>query len=227
MLIIYIIQIIVNCITEKIKKLLNTALIQSKNPSCRIYLGSYMDFSSTLGNYVVLFRNVIVANSTIGDYSFIQKQSMINNADIGRFCSIATNVVVGPGQHPVTFVSTHPSFYSASQPVAKTFADKEYFEPFKRTTIGNDVWIGQNAVLMDGVSVGNGAIVAAGAVVTKDVPDYAIVGGVPAKIIKYRFQEDVIQKLLQSEWWEKDSEWFIKNRQKFLNYKEFIKNDVK
>jgi len=206
---------------------MRTALIQSKNPSCRIYSGVIIDFNSKLGNYVVLFKNTVITDSTIGDYSFVQKQTVVNKADIGRFCSIAMGVVIGPGQHPVNFVSTHPSFYSASQPVAKTFSDKEYFEPFKRTTIGNDVWIGQNAVLMDGVKIGNGAIIAAGAIVTKDIPDYAIVGGVPARIIKYRFQEEVIQKLLQSKWWENDSEWFFKNAEKFLTYEEFINNDIK
>ncbi|MHC1759634.1 MAG: CatB-related O-acetyltransferase [Negativicutes bacterium] len=215
------------CIIEKMKTSLRNAVIQRNNPSCKIYSGTIIDSSSRLGKYVVLFKNVVVSNSTIDDYSFVQKQSMINNADIGRFCSIAMNVVVGPGQHSVNFVSSHPSFYSSSQPVAKTFSDKEYFEPFKKVFIGNDVWIGQNAVLMDGIKVGNGVVIATGAVVTKDVPDYAIVGGVPARIIRYRFRDDVIKKLLQSKWWEKDSEWFLKNARQFLDCEAFIKNDIK
>lgn len=205
-------------IIEKTKKSWYTALIQRKNPSCNIYPGVMVDNTSKLGKHIVLFKDVVIINSNIGDYSFVQKNSMLNQADVGKFCSIAMGVVIGPGQHPVHFVSTHPSFYSATQPVAKTFSDGEYFEPFKRTTIGNDVWIGHNAVLMDGITVGNGAIIAAGAVVTKDVPDYAIVGGVPARIIKYRFSEDVIHRILNSKWWERDSQWFTANAEKMRDF---------
>nr|WP_320148042.1 CatB-related O-acetyltransferase [uncultured Anaeromusa sp.] len=218
-------KLIAMAATDAIKCFLRAAIVQQRNPKCKIYPGANVDLASRFGNYVVLFTNAIVANSTIGDHTFVQKGSMINNADVGKFCSIAKGVVVGPGQHPLHLISTHPSFYSAVQPVGKNFSEREYFEPFKRTMIGNDVWIGQNAVLLDGVIIGNGAVIAAGAVVAKDVPPYAIVGGVPARIIKYRFQEPVIEKLLQMNWWEKESQWLQENALLFLDVKEFIEND--
>lgn len=111
------------------------------------------------------------------------KNSVVVNAIIGKFCSIAAGVNIGLGQHPVEYVSTHPSFYSVSQPIAKTYSGSDLFEPFKgRINIGHDVWIGQNVLVMDGLKIGTGAIIAAGAVVTKDVPPYAIVAGVPARL---------------------------------------------
>ena len=90
--------------------------------------------------------------------------------------------------------------------------------------IGNDVWIGTGAILLDGVTIGNGAIVAAGAVVNKDVPPYAVVGGVPAKIIKYRFSEEIVKKLEESRWWEKEESWLLKNAEKFSNIEIFLKS---
>jgi acetyltransferase-like isoleucine patch superfamily enzyme len=210
---------------QKLKNSMLTALVQMKNPTCNIYPGVIIGFNSKLGKYVVLFKDVSLHNATIGDYSYVQKQSAIGNADIGKFCSIAGNVLIGPGQHPIDFVSTHPAFYSPSQQIPITFATKEYFDLNKRTIIGNDVWIGQYVVLMDGIRVGNGAVIASGAIVTKDVPDYAIVGGMPASVIKYRFEEPVIRKLLESKWWDNDQEWFTQNAQKFLDWEEFIRND--
>lgn len=89
--------------------------------------------------------------------------------------------------------------------------------------IGNDVWIGANAIILQGVTIGDGAIIAAGAVVTKDVPPYAIVGGVPAKVIKYRFSDEVILKLLQIKWWDKPEEWIIQKLEKFTDVSGFVK----
>jgi acetyltransferase-like isoleucine patch superfamily enzyme len=188
---------------------------QNKYPTCRFHSGATIDSSSLLGKYNVIFKNVSIINSTIGDHTFVQHDSSIHHADVGKFCSIAPGVVVGLGQHPVRYVSTHPSFYSISQPIAKAYADKDYFEPFKRTLIGHDVWIGQNALITDGVTVGTGAVVAAGSVVTRDIPDYAIVGGVPAKIIKYRFDEGERMRLVKSEWWNMSDKWLQENFRMF------------
>ena len=98
-------------------------------------------------------------------------------------------------------ISTHPVFFSTRMQSGYTFADESYFEEYRGTTIGNDVWIGANAIVIDGVRIGDGAVVAAGAVVTKDVPAYAIVGGVPARIIRYRFLQTDIDVLLKINWW--------------------------
>jgi acetyltransferase-like isoleucine patch superfamily enzyme len=99
-------------------------------------------------------------------------------------------------------ISTHPIFYSPSWHSSISFVEKQYYEEFVQTIIGSDVWIGANVTILDGIKIGCGAIVAAGAAVTKDIPDYAIVGGVPAKIIKYRFSKEEIELLLSLKWWD-------------------------
>ena len=198
------------------------AKMERLNPSCVFYKGVNIDDSSELGRYVVLFRDVTFMNSTIGDNSFVQKQSVVMNADIGKFCSIASKVSIGLGNHPITMVSTHPAFYSSSQPLAKTFSDKDSFQPFKRIEIGHDVWLGQSTMIMDGVTIGTGAVIAAGAVVTKNIPPYAIAAGVPARIIKYRFDDRIIDGLLKSKWWNKSEEWLAKNDASFRDPEKFL-----
>lgn len=142
-------------------------------------------------------------NVQLGDYSAVGIGSCVSNAVVGRFSIIARDVYVGVGAHPTNLITTHSIFYK-NNPWGfhpEWVKDIKYDEA-PITTIGNDVWIGTRAVVMDGVSIGDGAIVAAGAVVTKDVPPFAIVGGVPAKIIKYRFSDDMINKLKEIRWWD-------------------------
>ena len=146
-------------------------------------------------------------DALLGRHSYVGSNFACPNAEtkIGAFCSIAANVIICPTQHPVGFLTTHPFSYLRDHKLAgqKRFAKYVHTKP---AVIGNDVWIGQNAVVMDGVKIGDGAVVAAGAVVTKDVPPYAIVGAVPAKVIKYRFDEETIGELLRLKWWELSDE---------------------
>lgn len=137
----------------------------------------------------------------IGEYTYING-GYIYKSRIGKFCSIGYGISIGPGEHYTERISTFPlSNRALGQEDESEFVIKGL------TIIGNDVWIGNNAIIMQGVKIGDGAVVAAGAVVTKNVPPYAIVGGVPAKILRYRFNDNIIEKLLQLKWWDKDIIW--------------------
>ncbi len=147
-----------------------------------------------------------ILNSTIGRYSYCGYDCWIINADIGAFCSISDSVYVGGSEHPMTWVSTSPVFEHGDSNGAPDSFSKFDVPETKRTIIGNDVWIGHGAIIKAGVSIGDGAVVGAGAVVTKYVPPYAIVGGCPAKIIRYRFDSDLIKQLLDTQWWTLDDD---------------------
>lgn len=197
------------------------ATLQSKYNKCKIAPTSIID-NSMLNEYVVVFDNVIVSNCNIGSHSYIQKNSRLFNSTIGNFCSIASNVSIAPGLHPTSGVSTHPSFFLKNTPLVVTFADRDFFDSAKKVTIGHDVWIGENVIILDGITIGTGAIIAAGSVVTKDVEPYSIMGGVPAKIIKYRFSDDIILELLKSEWWNIPNSWFVSNFKSMHNISDFL-----
>jgi chloramphenicol O-acetyltransferase type B len=144
-----------------------------------------------------------IVNSSFDKHSFCGYDCQINNTDIGSFCSIADNVIIGPSSHPFNWVGGSPVFYSGRDSVKAKFSEFDREKP-NRTVIGNDVWIGINAIIKSGVKIGHGAIIGMGSVVTKDVEPYAIVGGCPAKIIKKRFDDKIIKGLLESNWWNLD-----------------------
>lgn len=147
---------------------------------------------------------------------------------VGRFCSIAAEVKVARGTHPVTlpYATTSPMFFSTRKQSATTFSPIDRFDELKEpVTIGNDCWIGQRALLVGGITVGDGAVVMAGAVVTKDVPPYAIVGGVPAKVIKYRYDDETIAFLLKTRWWDKPIDWLKENHALLCDI-EALKNEL-
>jgi phosphonate metabolism protein (transferase hexapeptide repeat family) len=163
-----------------------------------------------------------VANSTMDRYSFCGYDCDINNAVIGSFCSIASNVRIGGAMHPVDWVSMSPVFYSGRDSVKKKFS--RFDRPADKTThIGSDVWIGDGAFIKQGVNIGVGAVIGMGSVVTKDVPPYTIVAGNPARVIRKRFNDDIINRLLESRWWEMSDNQLktlavdIKDPESFLN----------
>ena len=145
---------------------------------------------------------------SLGAFSTVAGEAqdgMIQNVSIGRYCSIAPHVDIGHGEHPHRWGATSTCFYTPGFAGFSNFlgakAKTHEWNCDRHSEIGNDVWIGEHAVIKAGVKIGDGAVVAAGAVVTKDVPPYAIVGGVPAKVVKYRFDEDCVAKLRASGWW--------------------------
>lgn len=130
---------------------------------------------------------------------------------MGSFCALAQNVKLGTSEHPIYFTSTNAIFYSKSKSY-KSFSDNEYFfEEHDKIKIDNDVWFGANSSVVGNVNIGSGAVIAYGAVVTKDVPPYAVVGGVPARIIKMRFSDDIIKRLLEIKWWNLSDAFFEKH----------------
>jgi len=166
-----------------------------------------------------------LANSTLGDYSYVGTDTKISNATIGKFCSIGPNVTISMGMHPTkTFVSTHPVFYSLTFPSHNRFATEQGFIEHGSVTIEHDVWIGNGASICDNVTIGTGAIVAAGAVVTSDVAPYSIVGGVPAKFIRQRFETEQIDQLLASRWWTQSDAFLSNHHREFHDIDSFMKN---
>lgn len=146
---------------------------------------------------------------TMGRYSYMGKNNSVANTTIGSFCSIASYCAIGGGAHPLDMVSTSPVFYEGKNGFNKHFSNIPT-EVNKAVEIGNDVWIGEAVFINDGLKIGTGAVIGAHSVVTKDVPPYAIVAGAPAKILRYRFDEETIQKLLASSWWEWSDEELAK-----------------
>lgn len=142
-----------------------------------------------------------VLDSVFDRHSFCGYDCSILSCDVGAFCSIANKVSVGGVAHPVSFVSTSPVFLSHKDSVKAKFASHDFL-PIVRTRIGNDVWIGEGAYIKAGVTIGHGAVVGMGSVVTKDVPPYAIVAGNPAKLIRMRFDESIVEALLEMAWWD-------------------------
>ncbi len=164
--------------------------------------------NTTFEEYITVGRETVLLDCHVGRYTYFGPRCRFNYTEIGRFCSVAADVKCGLGQHPISAVSTHPLFYKASiRPAIITLAERDTHQEFAPITIGHDVWIGESVLICDGVAIGNGAILAAGSVVTKDVEPYAIVGGVPATIIRKRFTDEQIAFLEHLQWWNKDLQW--------------------
>ena len=151
-----------------------------------------------------------VIDTSMGRYSYCGYHCTLIRCRIGRFCSVADNVSIGLASHPMEWVSTSPAFYHGRDSIPKDLASLDYDPAPAETVIGNDVWIGRRSVIMPGVKIGDGAIIAASAVVTKDVPPYTVVGGNPAEFIRRRFNDRLTAMLLELKWWDFKPDALIK-----------------
>ncbi len=177
----------------------------------------------TFGRYNAIGSNAVIINCTLGDFSYINSFSYVLNTTIGRYCSVGPNVKIAPGKHPTSvFVSTHPVTFNNQANLLKNYCITDKFKNYQPVTIGNDVWIGANAIIIDGVNIADGAIIAANSLVTGDVGAYEIVGGNPARFIKKRFNDEQIKYLLDTAWWNRSEDWIQANISKFWNIEDFV-----
>jgi chloramphenicol O-acetyltransferase type B len=175
------------------------------------------------GSYNWVGEHCVIINSELGDFSYVNSYTYIMYTKIGKYCSVGPNVKIAPGKHPTSvFVSTHPVTFNNQGNFVRNFVDRPVYQNYQQVTIGNDVWIGANAIIIDGVKIADGAIIAANSMVVKDVGLYEIVGGNPAKFIKKRFDDDQIDYLLYFKWWNKNPEWIEQNISRFWDIESFV-----
>jgi len=177
-----------------------------------------------IGNYCKIFDGCFLYKSSLGDYSYSNMNTSILRSTIGKYCSIASNVYIGPTSHPLDKISTHPFLFlkcygfieDDDQTVLKTREGAS-------THLGNDVWVGQGAVIMPGVNIGDGAVIGAHSAVTKDVEPYSIVMGLPAKHYRYRFEKDIVDELVIIKWWDWEQSKIKENIEDFNDLRRFVK----
>lgn len=188
----------------------------------------YFDKGTRFGGNNRIGSCCLILGSDIGKYTYMATNNRLDNVVIGNFCSIGSNIRIISTTHPSKeFVSTHPSFFSTLNQAGKTFVKNNKFTEVlnlngRKLIVGSDVWIGDNVTFMGGVTIGDGAIIGAHALVTKDVPPYAIVGGVPAKVIRYRFDQEQIDRLLHIKWWNNSDEWLCSHCDEFEKISVFL-----
>lgn len=214
---------------KKFREIINL-WVQGKRKNAKIYSWAHVH-NLKLDEHNIIYSDCRLSDVELGKFSYIGGRSKVIKCKIGSYVSIGEGLRIVAGVHPTEMLSTHPIFYSLRNDFGESYINEQEFEEYKYcdenkkwfVEIGNDVWIGENVSILNGVKVGDGAVIATGAVVTKNVPSYAIVGGVPARIIRYRFSEESISQLLDKPWWKKDDKWLQENAKIFGDVPTVIK----
>ncbi|MGN6774445.1 DapH/DapD/GlmU-related protein [Rhizobium sp.] len=159
---------------------------------------------SSIGRCCEILADTSLHTAELGDFSYLGPRCIVGDATIGKFCAIAAEVRIGAPNHPMDRPSMHRFTYCPEYYAAGAVRDHAFFDRRKedRAVIGNDVWIGHGVIVLPGVKVGDGAVLAAGAVITKDVQPYTVVGGIPAKFIRERFSRSIAERLTSIAWWD-------------------------
>lgn len=209
--------------------------MQNRDNHCNISFRTSI-YNTVFEGWNNVGNNCKLKGSSIGRYTYMGANCEFVNTQIGRFCAVASDVRVVCGKHPTKlYTAVHDLFYSKDGYNGISLCEEDFYDEYDYCDndgklfciIGNDVWIGEGARILGGNKIGDGAIIAAGALVTKDVPSYAIVGGVPAKVIKYRFDSNEIAFLKRNPWWTRKPEWILKHAtalRNIMEYKKLIEN---
>ena len=174
---------------------------------------SSLIFESKISKKAAIKNKTRFYNCSIDDYSYLGRNCLIQNTQIGKFVSIAENCNIGMPSHPINHVSTSPVFLRSKNILKRNFSHFN-FEENKKTVIGNDVWVGSSVLIKSGLTIGDGAVIGAGSVVTHNIPPYEIWAGNPARLIRKRFDDETIDKLLEIKWWD----WSDEKIEKYANY---------
>ena len=189
------------CILGPLKRFWKRNRCLSKGQNVKIQYGAEV-VNTTFEKNGFVAHHAQMNDVTVGNFTSIGRYTKIRCADIGKYCSISWDVTIGAVEHPLTKLSTAALTYKAEYHLI--LKDENY--PQKRTVIGNDVWIGCNAVIRSGIIVGDGAVIGGGSVCVKDIPPYSIVAGNPATIIRMRVEPDLIERIVMLHWWDWSSE---------------------
>ena len=203
-------------------KLVREDLVLSENPAIS---ASAVVTDCMVGEYTEIAADVWMVESSLGNYSYAMERSNIIYSDIGKFVNIASEARINPVNHPLDWVSQHHFLYRTRQYKMRESNNPDVFNwrKLQRVTIGHDVWIGHGAIILPGLTVGNGAAVAAGSVVTKDVSPYSIVAGNPAKTVRKRFPKSIWTELEEIGWWDWDHETLKERLDDFYNLRRFVR----
>ena len=221
--------IIIN-IAKYIYRLISRLRLSAKD--VHISHSAYFNHHTVFGGHNGIGEKSSVSEAVVGRYTYIDANCYLCDSTIGSFTSIAHDVKIEKWTHPSRgFISTSPVFYSSRNQCGKTFANKQLFNEEltidgRSCLIGNDVWIGCGVTIIGGVTIGDGAIVAAEALVNRNVPPYAVVGGVPAKVIRYRYPANRIKELLELQWWNQPDDWLEANSYLFSDEESFFNKQI-